>query len=554
MKIVRRLLSVFLLGLLLWGCSSSSSQLTVTASIRTSDAQESLATVDPPREIFLEFSEPLNRATIAGNVSLQVVTAGGVPAPIDPPVEVVADAHLPNRVIIRTRDGAKLPSGREFRLAVTRGIVSAGGAALAQEYVRFFATDYDLTLPVAGAPGANRAITIVISDLHLGDQRSIDRGYGWFNKNRAVLVNFLNHLRQRPDVKEIVIAGDLFDEWVAPVEYDAFGGATQSGFVDAIASANRPVIEAFNRIIADGAITVTYVPGNHDMLVAPSDVQRIFPGISQARDAQGLGTYTPPDRPELVIEHGHRYDFFNAPDPISNRSITGTASLLSPGFFVSKIAVTSDIERGQTSFYREGLNAEETGLRSGDYFSYWVAWQLIMTQKPVKDSWDKKMIVTGADGYTGTYAIRDLIPHHDSGSGPLDVTLYKGIIDTWNQRQTINNVPVPIPAAVAIAAGALNPVLDAQSLTQYFWNTSADRRIVVFGHTHQADLFPTLNHKGRWSVYANSGTWVDHSLLSCTFVAILPKKENGATTETVTVYRYVDDTHIQKIKSAAIRD
>lgn len=554
MKTLYRLVPVFLLALLLGGCSSSSSQLTVTTSIRTTDAQEPLATVDPPREIFLEFSEPLNRATIAGNVTLRVVKTGGVQAPVDPPVEVVADAHMPNRVIIRTRDGAKLPSGEEFRLTVTRGIVSAGGAALAQEYVRFFATDYDLALTAAGAPGANRTITIVISDVHLGDQRSIDRGYGWFNKNRAVLVNFLAHLRQRPDVKEIVIAGDLFDEWVAPVEYDTFGGATQSGFVDAIARANMPVIEALNRIIAEGAITVTYVPGNHDMLVAPGDVQRIFPGISQARDVQGLGTYTPPDRPGLAIEHGHRYDFFNAPDPISNRSITGTASLLSPGFFVSKIAVTSDIERGQTSFYREGLNAEETGLRASDYFSYWVAWQLIMTQKPVKDSWDKKMIVTEADGYTGTYAIRDLIPHHDSGSGPLDVTLYKGVIDTWNQRQAINNVPVPIPAAVAIAAGALNPVMDAQSLTQYFWNTSSDRRIVVFGHTHQAALFTVLNHKGQWSVYANSGTWVDHSQLSCTFVAVLPKKDNGATTDTVTVYRYVDDDNIKKIKSAAIRN
>jgi UDP-2,3-diacylglucosamine pyrophosphatase LpxH len=557
MKTKYHVLFVFLLPLLLWGCSSSSSNptpLTVTTSIQTSEEQEPLSTIDPPQEIFLEFSQPLNRDTIDENVSLQVVKTGGVLASVDPPVEVVSDDQKPNRVIIRTRDGSKLLAGEEYRLAVASGIRSLGGATIAQDYVRYFATDYDLSLHFAGAREENRTITIVISDVHLGDQRSIDKKYGWFNKNSVTLVNFLNHLRERPDVKELVIAGDLFDEWVAPVEYDTFGGATQSRFVDAIAAANIPVIDAFNGIIQEGNITVTYVPGNHDMLAESSDVQRIFPGISQARDVQGLGAYAPSDRPELVVEHGHRYDFFNAPDPISNRSITGTASILPPGFFVSKIATTSDLERGQASFYRDRLNRGYTTQESDNYFSYWAAWRLIMTQKPVKETWDKKMIVTAIDGYTGIYSIYDLIPHHEPGGDPLDVTLYKGITDTWNQRQASNKVSIPIAAEVAIAAGALNPLLDEQSITQYFWNTSSSKRIVVFGHTHHADLFSILNHKGQWSIYANSGTWVDNGNFSCTFVAIFPKKENSATTNTVTVYQYVDDQNIQKIKSAAIRN
>ncbi len=558
MKTQYRFLSVFLLPLLLWGCSSSSSSspspLTVTISIQTSDAQEPLSTIDPPQEILLEFSQPLDTATIDENVSLQVVKTGGVLASVDPPVEVVSDDQMPNRVIIRTKNGSKLLAGEEYRLAVASGIRSIGGAAMEQDYVRYFATDYDLSSHVAGALADNRTITIVISDVHLGDQRSIDKKYGWFNKHSATLVNFLNQLRQRPDVKELVIAGDLFDEWVAPVEYDTFDGASQSGFVDAITAANRPVIDAFNGIIQEGSIKVTYVPGNHDMLAESSDIQRIFPGISQARDVKGLGAYAPSDRPELVIEHGHRYDFFNAPDPISNRSITGTASILPPGFFVSKIAATSDLEKRQASYYRDSLNGGYTTRESYQYFSYWAAWRLIMTQKPVKESWDEKMIVTAVDGYTATYSVYDLIPHHEPGGDPLDVTLYKGIMDTWNQRQAINKVSVPIPAEVAIAAGALNLRLDEQAITQYFWNTSSSKRIVVFGHTHHADLFSILNHRGQWSIYANSGTWVDNNDLSCTFVAIFPKKDNGATTDTVTVYQYVDDDTIRKIKSAAIRN
>lgn len=552
------LTGVVLISAFINGCSSDSVSppLTATASIQTSSASEALATVDPPNEIILTFSEPLDLTTVQGNVSLQVVKTGGLLGSASPVVEIATDTQKPAQISIRTKDGNKLTAGEEYKLVAGSGIKAASGKNLAQEYVRYFATDYNLTLHTIPELVNTRTITIVISDIHLGDQRSIDKGYGWFVKNKDKLVNFLKLVRQRPHVKELVIAGDLFDEWVAPMEYDAFNGSTQSGFVDAIVTANKPVIDAFNAIIKDGNIKVTYVPGNHDMLVTSADIQRVFPGIFEARDAQGLGAYSSAELPELVIEHGHRYDFFNAPDPISNRDITKTSSILSPGFFVSKIAASSDLEKSASSFYREGASAQYTNAQAGYYLTYWAAWQLIMSQKPVKESWDAKIIKTGIDGYADTYAIYDLIPHHDSASGsPLDVLLYKDIVNTWwDQRQSANKVPVKLLAEVALAAGAINPALDAQSIVQYFLNTSSNKRIVVFGHTHDAGLFTTLNHKGYWSVYANSGTWVDNSKVSCTFVSIIPKKENGATTDTVTVYQYVDDLHMPKIKSGAIKN
>ena len=110
-----------------------------------------------------------------------------------------------------------------------------------------------------------------------------------------------------------------------------------------------------------------------------------------------------------------------------------------------------------------------------------------------------------------------------------------------------------IPADAALAAGAINPVLDAQSTVQYFSNSSSNKRIVVFGHTHQAKLLSVLDHQSHWSIYANSGTWVDSSANpTCTFVTIIPRKTNGATVETVTVYQYGDDNTITKLASGAI--
>jgi len=541
---------------LLGGCSSDSdAPLTVTTSIQTSDAQEALAVVDPQHEIILTFSEALNLETVEGMVSLHTVKVGGELMPTEPPVEISVDAQKPCQVFIRTEDGSNLLSGEEYKLVVGSGVTAASGITMSQEYVRYFATDYDLSLDPIPGLGNDRTITYVISDIHMGDQRSIDGGYGWFIKNRDKLVSFLNFVRQQPNAKELVIAGDLFDEWVAPMDVDTFNGTSQSGFVDMIVAANQTVIDAFNAIIEDGEIRVTYVPGNHGMLVTSEDIQRVFPGIAEARDAQGLGAYTPTDRPELVIEHGHRYDFFNAPDPISNRSITKpTLSILPPGFFVSKIAASSDLERGlPPNIYREGLSEGYSGDDPGYYLTYWGAWQLIMKGKPVKDSWDDKIIKTGIDGYTDIYAINDLIPGHDSDSAPLDVTLYKDIVNTWGQRQTANKVPVHILAEVAFAAAISNQILDDQSINQYFSIRDSNKYVVVFGHTHNATLHNDYqNHEKQWCIYANSGTWVDNSKVSCTFVAIIPQKDNGATTETVLVCQYVDDNNIKKIKRGVI--
>lgn len=154
--------------------------------------------------------------------------------------------------------------------------------------------------PAAEAEG--RSAIVVISDIHLGDARSLWERYGWMDKNRKLLVDFLGFIRKRSDVRELVVAGDLLDEWVAPMDHDTFDGRGQSGFVDAIASTNSAVVSAFNDIIRDGAIKVVYEPAA---------------------------------MPNLRVEYGHRYDLFNAPE-------TEAPSVLPPGFFVSKTAAIKD--------------------------------------------------------------------------------------------------------------------------------------------------------------------------------------------------------------------
>jgi UDP-2,3-diacylglucosamine pyrophosphatase LpxH len=387
-------------------------------------------------------------------------------------------------------------------------------------------------------------LVVVISDIHMGDQRSIDDGYAWFINNEDLLADFLNHIAVRPTVQELVIAGDMFDEWVIPMAYDTFNGFGsgqdgESKFVDSIAQAHPDVISAVNNVIASG-VKVTYVPGNHDMLVTREDIDRIFPGINQQRDAAGLGAYSPDGLPEVVIEHSHRYDFFNAPDMYSNRIPSSPVNytdnpdaLLPPGFFVSKIAATHGLE--YPALPQLGAQAENT---SGP-FLYWAAWNLIMTQIPVTEDHNAKVIKSGIDGYTGVYAINDLVPPRD-GLTINQPLLYQLIEDNWKQRQARNLVNVPISVASALLVGSVDLWCDFQAYTQYFFHDSS-KRIVVFGHTHHATECSRINYKLKKCIYANSGTWIDKGDPARTFVVIKTQPNySGGTDEYVGVFQFTE--------------
>jgi len=395
----------------------------------------------------------------------------------------------------------------------------------------------------------SRSLIVIISDLHLGDERSIDNGYGWLINNRDILANFINQLAVRPAVKELVIAGDMFDEWVVPMEYETFNsfGSDQEGeskFVDSIAAANPDVINAIRNVIASG-VKVTYVPGNHDMLVTESDINRLFPGINQERDAAGLGAYSPEWLPQVVIEHSHRYDFYNAPDMLSNKIpyspenyTNNPDAILPPGFFVSKIAASHGVSGPVPAI-------DNTSTQNG-LFLYWASWELILAKIHITEDPNARIIKTGIDGYTDNYAINDLAPSYNKQ--PL---LYQNIENNWGERQSRNRINVPISVASALLSGAWDSWCDFQSSTQYF-NYGSDKRIVVFGHTHHATLGYSMNKSKEKCIYANSGTWIDKGDPACTCVVIEPDSQINGNVN-VGVYQFTERQTLIKLHSGTIK-
>lgn len=536
----------------------SASAMTVETSFPLSDKADTPSVIDSTLAITLIFSESLDPKTVTDGVKLYTVKSKGDLTEV--PCKTNFDNNTPSNLNITKQDGTALAEGEEYKIVISNIIKAANGSDLGKDITGYFATNYSFSLGSEGIPELNskRSLIICVSDIHAGDARTIAGGYSGFVKYTDALVSLLNQIRLSPNVKELVLNGDVFDEWIGPMQNDPLNGMTESGFLDSIAAANPTMIDAINNIIKDGQIKVTYIPGNHDMLVTAEDINRTFPGISQARDAQGLGAYTPADHPEIIMEHGNRYEFFDSPDPVSNRSITQTESILPCGFFSTRVAYSSMIEKLSTlgSIPTITVNTEDKSQLL--YYLYWKVWDSLLTYKPVSEGLNDKVLKTGIDGYKDTYAINDAIPYNSNGNGPLDMNLFKNVGDTWEERQTKNLVQVKSEAKEAIndfAEGIATmdfSAFDEQAITQYFHNEASNKRIVIFGHSHIACIKPSFNRTQEKTIYANSGTWQDNAgdphFSYMTFVVITPQKSSDSTPEFVTLYQYSQSGAITKMK------
>ena len=393
------------------------------------------------------------------------------------------------------------------------------------------------------ANGTNeRNLIVIFSDVHLG----ADLRFAETKKNLPNLVKFLDMIRTSPNVKELVIAGDLLDEWFVPATIDTYQGKDQLDFVRRIASSNKTVFDMFNKIIQEKKVKLTYVPGNHDLTIRPENVEAIMPGINQARDEGkiGLGTYSPDILPELAVEHGHRFNFFCAPDPISNKSISPT-TITPPGYFFTRIGALHVMQRCKKS--GEPMKIVTPNVNGGKSqelaYKYWQSWQWSVSYLPVNNKFDEKFIVTNVDGLTETYSMNDFIPYQTTPGGHIDQKLFKNIQDQWEERQTLNNVQVHISAEQAIDSVGSNTETDNEANIQFFHNPKSNKRIVVFGHTHQAIVNSSKNTNGKKCVYANSGSWIDRmdhgaakdpnqGATEMNFIVITPQKANDSKSQT----------------------
>jgi UDP-2,3-diacylglucosamine pyrophosphatase LpxH len=398
-----------------------------------------------------------------------------------------------------------------------------------------------------------RNLIVAISDIHLG----ADLAYAEINKNVDMLEKFLKRISISNNVKELVINGDMLDEWFVPADIDTYQGKDQADFVKRIAKTNQGIIDTLNYIIQDKKILVTYVPGNHDLTITRENVESILPGINQKRDKeQGLGTYSPNDYPQIAFEHGHRYNFFCAPDPISNQNVA-SGTILPPGYFYTRIAALHVVQKNPKPADTPPIVTPNiSGDESQDLmFEYWNIWNRSLIKFTIKNKFNEKIIKTNIDKFTKTYSVNDILPYQKIAGGFIDVNLYKKIQDTWDKRQKLNHVAVNIPITEAIMNAANASETDDQAKTQYFLNSDSDKRLVIFGHTHDAKIIASTDHNGQKAIYANTGTWIDDNTAANTtmnFVVITLQSPDPASQTLVRLYNF-ENGRVTKMAEDSLR-
>jgi len=347
---------------------------------------------------------------------------------------------------------------------------------------------------------------IVVSDFHLG----VDDSFSETVKNKDLIADFLERL-VISDIDELVIAGDLLDEWFVPISYEPHNDL--GAFFERVAENNASIVAAFEKIIKSG-ITVAYVPGNHDLLLDEETLAKLIPGIVQARDVEGLGTYRTGMRSEIVIEHGHRYDSFCAPDTLSNKEITGDyPSFLPPGYFFTRIASTS-VAEGKSAPQKDFPKIEAPSKEDVDQleaYTYYNVWLWAMTIFRIKADFDEKVIYVGVNGYDNSFSLSDLLPTvRDDGS--ISAVLYANAQRRWDVVQQNNRVATKNPYSEATVGAVDHKFFDKQAVKQYFdLDTTVD--VVVFGHSHVPVIDRYVEGYEKEKVYANSGTWIDENLI-----------------------------------------
>lgn len=381
-----------------------------------------------------------------------------------------------------------------------------------------------------------RTKKIFISDIHMGDARSFAKTYpyGWFRSNIQNLANFLSEQLSAPEVAEVVILGDLFDEWVIPTDEDPLN----SFQAICVNPPNSPVIEALRQLAARGILT--YVPGNHDMTLSTTELggtqkfmEAAFPGIRYSSDPNLPPRYSSdPNLPngvyrsgKLVAEHGNRYALFNASDTWTN-----PPSFLPMGYFLSRLVAYKVSKTGTEEDFHDILRKFVNELKDRPNF---IKNLFVAVAKDAGLNEADPINMNGIPGFPGTV-------------GAIG-SLYEQLIEDWKkQRQDID-------WKAALIGDVGNLYLAAGLI--YFSIFGSGQNIVIFGHTHQADMnkLPFLEAAPavqnihldlpcRW-IYANCGTWVD-SAPHCTYVET--QEDAAAGRHYVRLLTYPSNTLLQE--------
>ncbi len=450
------------------------------------------------------------------------------------------------KIYIMFKPDFSLKPGWRYMLEISQGFMSISGDDLPTDTIIEFRTKSqtlsDMILDIKTT--SDRKLIACISDLHMGQQKAIDSGYCWFVQNKLAMEQFLDMIIQKPVFKELVIMGDIYDEWLIPYSISpfdsAYGVTNTREYFESVANAedNALIIDKLRLIALNPDILLTYIPGNHDMFITEEIFTSIIPNSQWKGGVVGLGSYTPTE--SIILEHGHRYDFINCPEPLVNNG-----HILPPGFFASRLYAQGYMTQGPP---------RKSSMQSKSSIEFDIAWDVALYELDHKlfsmntNKDDNIVLMGGVDNYTEPFSY--------NGAKAM---FSNNIEEEWSNTQEQNNVPVPLRVSEAIAASLSYLDLYNIAKKEYMKESSPKQyKIVAFGHTHKAILDVYKSVFKIVGIYANSGTWINKdcngSNPTRTFLIIHPGDWSTSELDIVTYYQFNFNTTQNKYMPVRIKE
>jgi UDP-2,3-diacylglucosamine pyrophosphatase LpxH len=318
--------------------------------------------------------------------------------------------------------------------------------------------------------------TVFVSDVHMGGSPD----YDWLGRGnrlggsegRREFAEFLASVETDQTVAELVLVGDVLDNWVWPHLDEA--PPTFNGILNA--EANQAVVTALQHLLAEGNVRVTYVQGNHDM-DAWGDLESLLRSTFQGLDYEKTGI----GRGPLWAEHGSRHAMFTARD-FANDPIRG----LPLGYFITRVnesratkslteQTVGSVTRAAFEGFMESHNlAPEKGLTL-------TAWSADQAAR-VRESFITNRLAGWVFAAIVRWAGRSL---SDTIVLPIDGTCtlgdikerYQDLFRDWDER-----------LGFSAALRALRAELDHMAPVAHDEAEKRHASAVLFGHSHQASL------------------------------------------------------------------
>jgi UDP-2,3-diacylglucosamine pyrophosphatase LpxH len=363
----------------------------------------------------------------------------------------------------------------------------------------------------------NRNKRVFISDTHISHIPVLGPGkydYTWLQQSDAMaFTNFLKYLNNQPDVEEIILIGDLFDNWVIPVNVEP---PTIDDIITSRKANGDPVMQALTDLCQNPDIRVVCLPGNHDMELTPGVIEKHFKNNSKAQGPGmifgGTGAWNSGSSvyrsSRLRAEHGSAHAMFNAPDPINN-----PGSRLPLGYYISRVVATKYYNTGHGdrhwwTYVDDILEAVGPDRLAASAF------EAVLEEAGL--SFNTKIVMPSRNGQPVTITAQEVKDK------------YQNLYTQWQERVGVGIALKSILAEI----GYLDDAADRLCKKN-------DTNIVVFGHSHDWVL-----DKDSWFVddriYANCGTWCDSPEKPWTYAEV--ETLRGSNQRIVRVQEWKGDT------------